>query len=326
MQDLFARKHLEEIGDRQDQPAVRSEQPPAFGNRHRSGGIEHEVVPFLQRSERSLLIVDLMIGADCRQERQDFAPRHAGDLGPEKTRDLHRIRADHAGRAVDEYTLPRFELRPIPQEVEGGGAPEQYRCRLIVRNGGWLACHCLGGVLANEFRPGAVPTHAADLVAGREVSDPGADGLDDAGVARPKHRPSLPGDSERQPGERRESFGETPASYPNVPGRHRGSHHPDEHLMRLRLRAGRVRDSQDIRWTVTGGDCSLHTLDSKDQGVGNVIRRTGNRDYRLAPIASAPERSRGAVHRHPGRSKTAPGTGCARSNRVVTPPHSGPSG
>jgi len=68
--------------------------------------VEDEVVPLILLREVLTSVVDDVIGADRSDHVHVSGAAHAGHLGAECLRDLHREGADASGGAVDQDLLP----------------------------------------------------------------------------------------------------------------------------------------------------------------------------------------------------------------------------
>ena len=61
---------------------------------------------------------------------------HSGDFRSEVPRELHRIGADAAGRAVDKHPLSALNVADIPEEEQCGRRPDRSRGRLLEGHSG----------------------------------------------------------------------------------------------------------------------------------------------------------------------------------------------
>ena len=69
-------------------------------------------------------VVDDVVGAEGADQVDLRRAAHAGDLGAERLGDLHRERADAAGRADDQHLLPRPGRRPWSRTACRAVSPE----------------------------------------------------------------------------------------------------------------------------------------------------------------------------------------------------------
>src|SRR6516165_10858665 len=114
-----------------------------------------------------------MIGTDRFDQLEVRGTAYAGHLGAERLGDLHGERADATGRAVDQYPLPRLQVRLVAHGLQRGEAGDGDGGSLLEGQPGGLgrevfrlAVHVLGQ------RPAAM---AEDLLTRLELGDAPAD-------------------------------------------------------------------------------------------------------------------------------------------------------
>ena len=87
---------------RREEDAFRPEQRLASRERRLADGVEHDVVRRAMGGEVLGRVVDDVVGAKARHERDVLASTHGGDGGSKTLRQLHRGGADRSGRPIDE--------------------------------------------------------------------------------------------------------------------------------------------------------------------------------------------------------------------------------
>jgi len=125
------------------------------------------------------------VGAE-RADQVGLRPTaHAGDLGAERSRDLHREGPDPSAGTEHEHLLARLDLRDVPDGPQGGEPGDRHRGRLLEAQ----PCR-----LPNQLvRPTdcELGERALDdahhLVTDAKAGCVRADGLDDAGDVPPPH-------------------------------------------------------------------------------------------------------------------------------------------
>ena len=97
-------------------------------------------------------VVDDPFGPELHHQVSVGAAAHPGDAGAEAMGELHGVRADRTGRAVDEHTI----TGPDPclaEKVQGGRAAEQHAGGILIADPIGDR-HRLGGGHRNELRVG----------------------------------------------------------------------------------------------------------------------------------------------------------------------------
>ena len=194
-------------------------------------------------------------------------PLQGGDLGAQRLGDLDGEGADAAGAAHDEDVLSGADPAGVPERLERGESRHRDDSRLHRRQRGRLEDQLLLGDRGELGEPAVAP--AEDLVAGHQVADLGAGGLDYPGDLSAGSPVAGAEQSDRGAGD----VGPAGHQVPVVAG-YGGGLDADQHLVRGRRGAGHVSDPQHLlRGAVALLDDGPHAVTPVWESTPSTSRR-----------------------------------------------------
>ena len=214
-------------------------------------GAEDQVVTAPALREVLPRVVHDVRRAQCRRRLHVSGAAHCGDFRSESVGDLHRKRADAAGRPVHRHLFARSEAPPVPKTLECGARRHGQGRRLFERHAGGLDRELrLRGARILGKGPAADPEH---FVAGFEPGHVPADRFDPSGHVAAQAVALRLAQSHDQPHEARRAHRQPPIE--GVGGRRANL---DEHFAVFRDRFFDIPDLDDVRRSVSAVEGGFH--------------------------------------------------------------------